>query len=329
MTSTSSSLPICVYCGTPRPADETRCPNCGKPWIDVNVDDSLPATAIGAAVVASAAAPDTAPQPPQLDEMGEFGFDEWTLPPEPKPSRAKWLIPLVLLLTVAALWVLVFVDRSGPAATTTVVASDTTTSLATTTTAAETTTTQAEATTTSSTTTTVPYPAADSWPAVGDPIPVPALTLKASFIGPIAFGTAIADAAGALVASLGTGETAGFDSSMCADPEWYWITWGDLRGIFDGYDDDATLIAYRYESDGDVAPDPTLETLSGLRVGDSVETLQSIYAPFTVSFEVIDGKDHFRLSDDGEALLWGPLSSAEPQGIVEGIYSPDPCSAGN
>ena len=31
------------------------------------------------------------------------------------------------------------------------------------------------------------------------------------------------------------------------------------------------------------------------------------------SFEVIEGKDHFRLSDGGVLLLWGPVSSTEPE----------------
>ncbi|MCL1598317.1 MAG: hypothetical protein M3094_03975, partial [Actinomycetia bacterium] len=38
MDTTSSQLPICIHCGTPRPADETLCPTCGKPWIDTKVE---------------------------------------------------------------------------------------------------------------------------------------------------------------------------------------------------------------------------------------------------------------------------------------------------
>jgi hypothetical protein len=50
---------------------------------------------------------------------------------------------------------------------------------------------------------------------------------------------------------------------------------------------------------------------------------------YTVSFEVIEGKDFFRLSDGGDLLLWGPVTSTDPQGTIEGIYSPDPCPASN
>ena len=333
MTNTSSDLPVCIYCGTPRAADETLCPNCGKPWIDVSGDDAAPAGAAAAAVVSATDQTSSVgiPPPPPSDsshpdDTGEFDFDDWTLPPEPNPSRARWLIPLILLVAVVALWTLAFINRGGTATTSSVVAAETTTTLATTTTVTETTTTSEPTTTTSSTTTTtVAYPPADSWEAFGDPVATTELGLKASGIGPIDIGSPITDSAGALVASLGTAETAGFGSDLCQGSEWYWLDWGDLRGIFDGYSQDATFIAYRYQGEGDDIPDPMLETLSGIRLGDTVEALQSTYVSYTVSFEVIEGKDHFRLSEGGDLLLWGPVSSTEPQGIVEGIYSPDPC----
>lgn len=337
MTNTSSDLPVCIYCGTPRPADESQCPKCGKPWIDVSIDDAAPAgAAVTAGVAATARAssvnapPPPPPDSPHPDDTGEFDFDDWTLPPEPSPSRARWLIPLILLVAVVVLWALVFVNRDGTTTASSVVAAETTTTLATTTTVAETTTTsEATATTSSTTTTTVAFPAAESWEAVGDPMPTTELGLKASGIGSIEIGSPITDSAGALIASLGTAEAAGLDSDLCEGSEWYWLDWGDLRGIFDGYSQDATFIAYRYEGDGDGDPDPMLETLSGVRLGDTVESLQSTYTSYTVSFEVIEGKDHFRLSDGGDLLLWGPVSSTEPQGIVEGIYSPDPCQTTN
>jgi len=152
---------------------------------------------------------------------------------------------------------------------------------------------------------------------------------KAAGIGPIALGSSIGEAAGALVASLGEADAAGLDTDLCGSQEWYWLRWGDLEAIFDGYADDATFIAYRYETTGSGTPDPVLETLSGIRLGDTVEALQSTYGSYTVSFEVIKGKDHFRLLDGGELLLWGPVTSTEQQGTVEGIYSPDPCAASN
>jgi hypothetical protein len=280
-----------------------------------------------AAGTARAASPTSAPPPlGALDDTGEFSFDDWTLPPEPKSSKAKWLVLLVLIPAVVAMWVLVFADRDTGSTNESVAAADTTTTAAPTTTQIETTTTsQATTTSTSTTTTTVAYPPANSWVAVGDPIPTPELGLKASGIGPISIGTLIGDSAGALVASLGSAEMAGLDSDLCPGTEWYWLEWGDLRGIFDGYSDDSQFIAYRYEGDGTSEPDPLLETLSGIRLGDTVEMLQNTYTSYTVSFEVIEGEDYFRLSDTGNLLLWGPVTSTEPQGTIEGIYSPDPC----
>ncbi|MFV2001111.1 MAG: hypothetical protein ACC654_12180, partial [Acidimicrobiia bacterium] len=54
MSKTSSHLPVCVHCGTARPADETLCPTCGKPWIDTTIESAAPVVA-----------------PPEQDEGGE------------------------------------------------------------------------------------------------------------------------------------------------------------------------------------------------------------------------------------------------------------------
>jgi hypothetical protein len=335
MTNTSSNLPVCIHCGTPRPADETLCPNCGRPWIDVSVEE---ATTVGTATPAGVAAtsaeePPSAqvpspPPPPPIDDTGEFDFDDWTLPPEPKRSKALWLVPIVVLLGIVALWFTVFVDRDGEAAAPTIAAVSAPSTLAVSTTMTVSTT---VATTTSSTTTTtlVLYPPADSWRPVGDPTLESDLALKAAGIGPIDFGAPINDAAGALVASLGKAQEAGVDSASCPSTEWYWLDWGDLRGFFDGYAQDAKFMAFQYEGDGQGLPDPKLKTLSGIQLGDTVEQLQQTYDSYTVSFEVIDGKDHFRLSDGGALLLWGPVTSTAPQGTIEGIYSPDPCPTSN
>lgn len=306
------------------------CPNCSKPWIDVSIKDAAsPGTVVAAAVSASERPPEpttqTPPPPAALDDTGEFSFDDWTLPPERKPSKAKWLVPLALIAAVAALWIVMFADSDSGSTDQIVVAADTTTTVAPTTTTIETTTTSQDTTTTSTTTTTIAYPPAGSWAAVGDPIPTTELGLKASGIGPIAIGTPIADAAGSMVASLGPADKAGIDGDLCPGSEWYWLDWGNLRGIFDGYEEDSLFIAYRYETDGESEPEPTLETLSGIRLGDTVEMLQNTYTSYTVSFEVIEGQDYFRLADGGDLLLWGPVTSTEPQGIIQGIYSPDPC----
>ncbi|MCB1245993.1 MAG: zinc ribbon domain-containing protein [Acidimicrobiia bacterium] len=326
MSDTSASLPICIHCGTPRPADETVCPECGQPWMDVRIAPPPVATPppVGAPVAAAAAAA-MGPEEPLPHDTGEFGMDDWTLPPEPpKRSAALWLIPIVLLLAVGAFWIWVVFAGGNDTTTTTQAGADTTTTAAqdTTTTVAQDTTTTTEGTTT----TTLGYPPATAWPPVGDPVPQDDLGLKAAGVGPIDFGAPIAEAAGILVSSLGDAEAAGVDDA-CQTGDVYWLQFGPLRAIFDGFDADATFTAYRYEEAGGTA-DVDLATLSGIRLGDTVQELQDTYASYTVSFEVIDGQDHFRLLDGAELLLWGPVTSTDPDGTIEGIYSPTLCQTG-
>ncbi len=334
MSETTSNLPICIHCGTARPADETLCPNCGKPWIDVTIEQPptasaapTPPAAVGATTPPTAPPPVPAPAAPEpRHDTGEFGLDEWTLPPEPPKSKAIWAIPVVLLVGVVGFWVYFgFINGSGT--TTTLAAVETTTTQVDTTTTAPDTTTTSD---TSSTTTTTlpPFPSASAWPAVGDPIDQADLGLKAGGIGPIDFGAPLPEAAGILVSSLGEAEAAGIDD-VCEPGEAYWLQWGPLRAIFDGTDTDATFVSYRYEDTGAGTAAVDLATLSGIRLGDSVEKLRETYVSYTVTFEVIEGADHFRLVDGSDLLLWGPVSSTDPDGTIEGIYSPSSCPSGS
>ncbi|MGI9666694.1 MAG: hypothetical protein ACR2N2_06270 [Acidimicrobiia bacterium] len=323
MSDDQTPMPVCVHCGTARPADEPVCPNCGKPWIDERVDPDAgvvpspagtdEAAAAGAAVIAGGA----------LDDTGEFAFEDWTMPPEKPRSKALWLIPIVLLAGLAVLWAMVFLD-SDQATTTTVEAAPTTTVVETTTTVSDTTTTSPETTTSTSTTTTVPWPPPSAWSPVGDPIPAEDLPLMAAGIGDLDFGQSIEDVAGMLTASFGEAELSGVDG-VCGPEEGYWLQWGELQVTFDGYEAGSTFVSYQYE---DVGSDTSLGlvTLSGLALGDTVETLKTIYSQFTITFEIIDNRDYFRLLSAGELLLWGPVTSPENDGIVEGIYSPSPCT---
>lgn len=323
---TSSQLPVCVYCGTARPADESTCPECGKPWIDVSVADAAGATA-PLLSGKDASGPVPPPPIPGVDDTGEFDFDDWTLPPEQPKSKARWIIPILLLIAVVVVWGLVFIDR-GPSTTNTIAAETTTTEGAVTT-LPETTTTAVETTTSTTpetTTTTIPYPLPEDWPPSGDSIGLDELTLKASSIGPLEFGSPIGDVAGQLTMTAGEAQEAGIDGT-CGPEEGYWLQFGALRALFDGWEDDSTFVSYRYEEVG-TGPDLGLTTLSGLALGDTVADLKAIYgSSYTISFELIDSKDHFRLSDGGELLLWGPVSGTEDDGIIEGIYSPSPCDS--
>lgn len=344
MDSTSSQLPVCVYCGTARPADETSCPTCGRSWIDVRVGELAAGGAVPAAAsTANAPAGDEdsteelipaptepvepattppPPPPPSPEDTGEFSFDDWTLPPERPRSRARWIVPIILLLAVIAVWVLVFLD--GESTPTTTVAAATTTEAPTTSTTAATTTTAVTTTTTEAptTTTTIATPPPSVWPPIGDAIPTDELVLRAEGIGPLDIGSGIGQIAGRLTASLGEAEASGTDD-VC-EPEAYWLQWGDLRVFFDGFESGSTFLSYRYEDSGSET-DLGLTTLSGLALGDTVADLQSIYSSFTIAFEVVDGRDVFRLVDGADLLLWGPVTGTEPDAQVVGIYSPGPC----
>ena len=335
MSESPPSEGVCIHCGTSRPVDEQLCPSCGKPWIDERVDDIAPPVVPAAAATngdsdtedtpadpAPAAAAAGAAAAKSLDDTGEFDFAEWTMPPEQPKSRAVWLIPVILLIAAAAVWALVFLDDDPTTATT--IAAPTTTAAVTTTQAA--TTTVPEGTTTTvggSTTTTIAYPPPSAWDPVGEPIDPADLTLRAAAIGPIDFGTSTEETAGRLTASFGEAEGSGIDD-LCPPDESYYLQWGELKAIFDGFDADSTFVSYRYE---DVGSDTELglATLSGLELGDTVADLKRIYSSFTITFEVIDGQDHFRLLDGGELLLWGPVTSSDNAGIVLGIYSPTQC----
>ena len=335
--STSTQLPLCVYCGTARPADQTRCPQCGRPWIDVRVgaqaENRVPVMAGVAAAGGQAtveATPPPAPPPPASasDEAGPPPVDDE--PPHDPNSRFKWVIPaLIAAVAVAVIALFAFGVLDGtdeptaaPATTLPVVP---TTAVPTTVPPAPVTT--AAPTTTSTTTTTIPDPS--SFAAVGTAIPASALTLTASGIGPIAFDDAAPDAIGRLVASLGEPEetgSAGEDLGLCANDDGRFARWAGLTVVVSGGFADGTFAGYRYEDEAVPRMHLDLATPSGLRVGDPISTLNQIYSSYQIDYVSSDGTGLFRLSQADDLLLWGPVSSIEDSGRVEGIYAPDACS---
>ncbi|MGI9528920.1 MAG: hypothetical protein ACR2NG_04355, partial [Acidimicrobiia bacterium] len=162
---------------------------------------------------------------------------------QPK-SRAVWLIPIILLIAAAAVWALVFLDDDPTTATT--IAAPTTIAAVTTTEPANTTVPEATSTTVSeTTTTTIAYPPPAAWEPVGEPIDSEDLTLKAAAIGPVDFGIATEEAAGRLTSSLGEAESSGVDG-LCPPDESYYLQWGELTAIFDGFDSGSTFVSDRY-----------------------------------------------------------------------------------
>ena len=72
-----------------------------------------------------------------------------------------------------------------------------------------------------------------------------------------------------------------------------------------------------------------MTTLSGLALGDTVADLEGIYPGFDITYREVDGALSFVLvRSDGATLLWGPVSSGDADGTVDGIYSPMPCDGG-
>ena len=91
--------------------------------------------------------------------------------------------------------------------------------------------------------------------------------------------------------------------------------------IFNGYRQDLTYGDATHEA-------AQIETLSGLKLGDTVATLKEIYqGSQDVTFEN-DPRlgEIFRVtSTSGTLLLWGPVEGSDDADRVIGIYGPDVC----
>ncbi len=274
--------------------------------------------------------PPPAPPPPAStsDEAGPPPANDE--PPQDPNGRFKWVIPaLIAAVAVAVIALFAFGVLDGTDEPT---AAPATTLPSVPATAAPTTVPPAPATTvapttTSTTTTTIPDPS--SFEAMGVAIPASALTLTASGIGPITFDDAAPDAIGRLVASLGEPEetgSAGEDLGLCPNDDGRFARWAGLTVVISGGFADGTFAGYRYEDETVPRMHLDLATPSGLRVGDPISTLNQIYSSYQIDYVSSEGTGLFRLSQADDLLLWGPVSSIEDSGRVEGIYAPDACS---
>ena len=263
-----------------------------------------------------------------------------TTPPA-QPPGSPLLTGLIIGLLLIALSVAVFQvlgsDDAGTAApassTTTVVDGD-----------ASTTTGDGQTTTTGDTGATTTSPGTTPYPPVGDPIPVEDLKLKANGfkvtaegIANIEFGADADSAIGQLVSSFGASTQ---DTGWQVSTEQFGVCAGDFERIvyFGPYaaivtKPDGAEIFNGYRSDlqfGDLTnPAASLETLSGLKIGDTVADLKSIYAGETVEFS-IDPKlgQIYQVigGSTGNLLLWGPVEGTADSDRVIGVYAPDVCN---
>ena len=209
-----------------------------------------------------------------------------------------------------------------------------------------TTTGDAQTTTTGDNGATTTSPGTTPYPPVGDPIPVEDLKLKADGFkvtadgrANIEFGTDAETAIGQLVASFGAStQDTGWQVSteqfgVCAGDFERIVYFGPLAAIVSKPDGEEIFNGYRSDLQfGDLTnPAASLETLSGLKIGDTVADLKSIYSGEKVEFstdpklgeiyQVIGGST-------GNLLLWGPIDGTADTDRVIGIYAPDVCSRG-
>lgn len=210
---------------------------------------------------------------------------------------------------------------------------------ATTTTPADPTTTVARPTTTTSTSsTTSTTVAAVSIEPIGEPVDSDELRLQPDGIGELRFGDDATQVLGVLAASLGppgadSGPTvsAGEHGTCPGDPVRI-VTWGGLTVVatIDEQDGRETFSSYRLDARG-ADPDEFasgLLTAGGMAVGDTIAELEAIYGD---DLEVSYTEDRlegpvFELRDQGVLVLWGPITSDDPDGTVTGVFSPVDCS---
>jgi hypothetical protein len=120
------------------------------------------------------------------------------------------------------------------------------------------------------------------------------------------------------------------DLGLCADDEGNAYTWDGLTAIFRIEDGTEILVGYRLDDTGSDNPTQDITSRSGLELGDTIEDLDNIYLQSGIALQDVDGIPHFLLlrSSDDATLLWGPVTSLESAGVIEGIYSPQPCDGG-
>ncbi|MCH7846142.1 MAG: hypothetical protein IH850_09960 [Acidobacteria bacterium] len=196
----------------------------------------------------------------------------------------------------------------------------------------------------STTTTTSPLPPSDPYPPVGEAIPVGRMKLmtdrvrvQADDIPDLAFGNAADLVIGALTASFGDpDEDTGWQVStgewgVCVGDLERVVRFGPFAAIVTMVDDTDVFNGYRQDVGfGDLgSPASQLETLSGLRAGDTVGDLKQIYANQTVEFgtdAAVGEIFELRGAESNDLILWGPVAGQGDQDPVIGVYAPDLCT---
>jgi len=192
------------------------------------------------------------------------------------------------------------------------------------------------------TTTATTLPSTEPYPPVDPPIPASDLKMMTdglrvndNDIKDIVFGTDADLAIGRLTASFGDPEDTGWQTStdqwgVCAGDLERVLTFDTFAAIVTKSGGQEVYNGYRNDINfGDITQAPaTLETLSGLKIGDTVDDLQTIYADQRVTFGTNPrlGPTYSVVSAaSGTTLLWGPVEGEDPSDRIIGIYAPDVC----
>lgn len=195
----------------------------------------------------------------------------------------------------------------------------------------------------STTSTTEAAPTFAGYAAAGTPIFPGDLRLETGGLGEIRLGQAATEAVGRLIASLGEptsdsgpiAPTAEYGAN-CVDSQVRIVKFGALAAVVvidpDGSE---TFAGYRLDLTYDGASTSAaadLETLSGLKLGNSVVDLRRIYEGFDV--QLVNDPDlgrifELRSGNTGNLLLWGPVTETGNEGTdtIMGIYSVDAAAA--
>ena len=172
---------------------------------------------------------------------------------------------------------------------------------------------------------------------VGDPIQLNEMQMRAAGLGPLDFGDASTEVLGRLASTYGqpTDDTGFFvgDGTFgeCPGDSVRVVRWGPLNIVSVGPQGSAVFVSYRIDLRYGGLSSPTTEiaTLSGLRVGDEVGDLESIYDGFDIVYVVNESLNQLtfelRENQGGDLLLWGPVDSQAEDALVTGIYSKNYC----
>ena len=263
--------------------------------------------------------------------------------PPATPPGSPLLTGLIIGLLLVALSVAVFQLLRDDEDTADTAATSTSTTTATED-AATTTTAPDGETSTTTTTSAVETPPSEPYPPLDPPIEVERLKLitegiriNSNELKDIVWDTPAEEAIGRFTASFGEpSEDTGWQVStgqwgICAGELERIIRYGPFAAILTLPNNEDVFMGYRQDVafGGLDSPATDMETLSGLKAGDSVGQLLEIYASQEVTFSTDPQLElifELRSSNSSDLLLWGPVQGEAEEDLVLGIYAPDECS---